>query len=97
MIFGLRPLLINAFCLSKLWHKLHTLHLRRKDMDDVMSQIKKFLYKGMALKPEESVIIRPRHVGGLGIIDPSSRCLANQAKTMIELSGQPRLPPEPLY
>ena len=89
----LRPLLVNSFCLSKIWYKTHSLQLRQSDIASIESNCKKYIYKGMLLKPEPEILYRPRAAGGLGLIDPTCKALACMIKTLIECTDNPKYPP----
>ena len=71
-----RPWSINTYCLSKLWYRAACLDFRVGDCDAITSAVKGWLYQDMLLKPQEMLLFREVHDGGLGMYNVKARAAA---------------------
>ena len=58
---------VNSYALSKIWFKTNCLDLRVTDIKNINSKVKSWLYSDMFEKPEQLVLHRPVHLGGLNL------------------------------
>ena len=86
MPLSLRPFSANSFALSKIWFRCSTVNLRECDITAINSSIKKWLYADLFIKPEERVLTRSIHKGGLGLTSLRHKALACQIRTFLEMS-----------
>ena len=84
-----RPFSVNTFALSKVWFRSYTINLREGDFSSINSSIKRWLYADQFIKPEEMVLLRPIHQGGLGLTSVRHKSLACLLRTFIELAANP--------
>ena len=80
---------INSFALSKVWFRTRCLDLRVCDMKNITSNCKSWLYQDMFAKPEEKVIHRPHHYGGLGMHSVKYKALAGFITTFLQTAANP--------
>ena len=85
-----RPWSLNSYCLSKLWYRTGCIDLRIGDSDTITSSIKSWLYQDMLLKPQEMVLYRPLHLGGLGLHNVKQRAKAMLIHTFIAQAVSPQ-------
>ena len=84
-----RPWSINNYALSKIWHRAHTVDLRVIDINKITCKIKSWLYQDQLEKPEEVVLYRSIHHGGLGLHNVKIRSNALLIKTFLETAINP--------
>ena len=58
---------LNIYALSKVWFRTKCVDLRVCDIKKITSLCKSWLYQDMFAKPEEFILHRPHHYGGLGL------------------------------
>ena len=80
---------INSFALSKVWFRTRCVDLRVCDMKNITSNCKSWLYQDMFAKPEEKVIHRPHHYGGLGMHSVKYKALAGFITTFLQTAANP--------
>ena len=84
-----RPWSLITYTLTKVWFKCHTVDLRVADISSVTSKIKSWLFQDQLEKPEEFVLHRPVHMGGLGLHNVKLKALATLIRTFMETSANP--------
>ena len=84
-----RPWSLNTYSLTKVWFKCHTVDLRVADTTSVTSKVKSWLFQDQLEKPEEFVLHRPVHMGGLGLHNVKLKALASLIKTFMETAANP--------
>ena len=89
MPLSLRPYSANVFALSKVWFKCATVNLREGDFSSINSSLKRWIYADLLLKPEEIILFRPVHCGGLGLASVKHKSLAFLIKTFLEMASNP--------
>ena len=89
MPLTLRPWSANTFALSKVWFRCASVNLREADFAAINSNIKKWMYADLLLKPEEIVLFRSVWCGGLGLISVKHKSVAYLIKTFLELATNP--------
>ena len=87
MPLNMRPWSVNQYCLSKVFFRTHIVDMRVSDVTKITSLVKSWLYADQLLKPEEMVMYRPSHRGGLGVINVKLKALAGLIKTFLETAG----------
>ena len=85
-----RPWSTNCYALSKVWFKCFSVDLRQLDFSAITSKIKSWLYADQFVKPEEKVLFRPAHRGGLGLLCVPIRAQACLIKSFIETAANPK-------
>ena len=84
MDLSCRPWSLNNFALSKVWFRCHTVDLRMIDITKVTSNVKSWLFQDQLEKPEEMILHRPIHMGGLGLQNVKMKAQASLIKTLME-------------
>ena len=84
-----RPWSLNNFALSKVWFRCHTVDLRMIDITKVTSNGKSWLFQDQLEKPEEMILHRPIHMGGLGLQNVKMKAQASLIKTFMETAAHP--------
>ena len=87
-----RPWSINTYCLSKLWYRAACLDFRVGDCDAITSAVKGWLYQDMLLKPQEMLLFREVHDGGLGMYNVKARAAAVLIHTFLAQAVSPLFP-----
>ena len=87
-----RPWSLNCYCLSKLWYKASCLDLRVGDSDTITSSVKGWMYQDMLLKPQEVMLYRAPGLGGLGLYNVKTRCIAMLIHTFLLQAVSPLFP-----
>ena len=87
-----RPWSINCYCLSKLWYRTSCVDLRAMDCDAITSSLKGWLYQDMLVKPQEIMLYRFTHQGGLGLFNMKARALAVLIHTFLLQAVSPLFP-----
>ena len=88
---------LNSYALSKVWFKTHCIDLRVCDIKKITSLCKSWLYQDMFAKPEEMVIHRPLHHGGLGLHSIKYKALAGFITTFLQTAANPSFQPNLLH
>ena len=89
MPLTLRPFSANNYALSKVWFKCSSINLRTQDIDNISSQVKSWLYQDCFEKPNELVLYRESHAGGLGLFHVKTRSLALLIRSFMETACNP--------
>ena len=89
MDLSCRPWSLNNFALSKVWFRCHTVDLRMIDITKVTSNVKSWLFQDQLEKPEEMILHRPIHMGGLGLQNVKMKAQASLIKTFMETAAHP--------
>ena len=84
-----RPWSLNSFALSKVWFKCHTVDLRVLDISGISGKVKSWLYQDQLEKPQEMILYRPTHMGGLGLHNVKYKALACLIRTFLETAVNP--------
>ena len=84
-----RPFSANTYALSKVWFRCATVNLRETDMSAINSDIKRWLYADLLLKPEVAVLHRSVQHGGLSLTSVKQKALAYLLRTFMELAAHP--------
>ena len=84
-----RPWSLNTYVLSKVWFKCHTVDLRVMDTSNITSKIKSWLFQDQLEKPQEMILHRPVHVGGLGLHHVKYKAQASLIRTFLETAVSP--------
>jgi hypothetical protein len=84
-----RPWSANCYALSKVWFRCHSIDLRQLDVTAINSKIKSWLYADQLIKPDEKVLVRPTHWGGLGLFNVQIRAQACLIKSFLETAANP--------
>ena len=84
-----RPWSLNTYALTKVWFKCHTVDLRVADISSVSSKVKSWLFQDQLEKPEEFILHRPIHMGGLGLHSVKIKAQASLIKTFLETAVNP--------
>ena len=93
----LRPWSLNTFCLSKIWYRTACVDLRVGDSTTITSSVKGWLYQDLLLKPQEIVMYREVHEGGLGVHDIKARSMAMLLHTFLLQAISPSFPTNIYY
>ena len=81
---------LNAYCLSKIWFRTHSVDIRSKDIDFLHTKCRSYMFQDMLLKPAELVIFRPADQGGLGLHHVRSKASANLIATFLQTAANSR-------
>ena len=84
MELSLRSHSVNTYCLSKVWFKSASIDLRVMDSNQILSNIKSWIYADQLIKPEELVLYRSRQLGGLGLVNVKYRAMAELIKSFLD-------------
>ena len=88
---------LNSFALSKVWFRTRCFDLRVCDIKKINSACKSWLYQDRFAKPEELVLHRPHHYGGLGLHSVQYKALAGFITTFIQTAANPKFQPNLLH
>ena len=88
---------LNSYALSKVWFKTRCIDLRVCNIKKITSLCKSWLYQDMFAKPEEMVIHRPLHHGGLGLHSIKYKALAGFITTFLQTAANPSFQPNLLH
>ena len=80
---------LNSYALSKIWFRTKCVDLRVCDIKKMTSSVKSWLYQDMFAKPEEMVIHRPHHYGGLGLHSIKYKAMAGYITTFLQTAANP--------
>lgn len=80
---------LNSYVLPKVWFRTKCLDLRVCDIGNITKSCKSWLYQDMLAKPEEFVLHRPHHSGGLGIHHVKYKALAGYITTFLQTAANP--------
>ena len=81
---------LNAHALAKVWFRAKSVDLRVCDLKSITSTCKSWLYQDMLIKPEEMLLHRPSHYGGLGLHHVKQKALAGFISTFIQTAANPK-------
>ena len=81
---------LNTYCLTKTWFRTHSVDLRVQDIKKITSNVKRWLYGDMLLKPEEIIMSRPTSFGGLSVHNVGVKALAGLITTFLETACNPK-------
>ena len=81
---------LNTYCLTKTWYRNHSVDLRVQDIKKITSNVKRWLYGDMLLKPEEIIMSRPTSFGGLSVHNVGVKALAGLITTFLETACNPK-------
>ena len=79
-----RAFSINTYILSKLWYRAGAIDIKKGDITNIYSAIKTWMYADTYLKPQEEILIREVHEGGLGLSCIESKCRATLTVTFLQ-------------
>ena len=88
---------LNSYALSKVWFRTKCIDLRVCDIKKITSTCKSWLYQDMFAKPEEMVIHRPQHYGGLGLHSVKYKALAGFITTFMQTAANTSFQPNLLH
>jgi hypothetical protein len=88
---------LNSFALSKVWFRTRCVNLRECDVKKISSACKSWLYQDRYAKPEEIVLHRPHHHGGLGLHSVKYKALAGLITTFLQTAINPSFRPNLLH
>ena len=88
---------LNCYALSKVWFRARCVDLRICDTKNITSSCKSWLYQDMFAKPEEMLLHRPLHHGGLGLQSPKYKALAGFITTFLQTAANPSFRPNLLH
>ena len=80
----------NNYCLSKVWFKCASIDLRSLDISKITALVKSWLYADLLEKPDELILYRSRKSGGLNLINVKLRAMAEQIKSFLDTSINPK-------
>ena len=87
-----RPHSLNTYCLSKVMFRCSSINLRVCDLTKISSMMKScWLYADQLEKPEEVVLYRSRHHGGLGLINLQYKALSLLIRNFLETALNPKI------
>ena len=75
---------LNIYALSKVWFRTQCVDLRVCDIKKITSLCKSWLYQDMFAKPEEFILHRPHHYGGLGLHSVKYKGMAGFITTFLQ-------------
>ena len=81
---------LNSFALSKVWFRTRCVPLRECDFKKISSSCKSWLYQDRFAKPEETVLHRPHHYGGLGLHSVKYKSIAGFITTFLQTATNPK-------
>ena len=88
---------LNSFALSKVWFRTRCVDLRVCDQNKITSACKSWLYQDMFSKPEEMILQRPHHYGGLGLHSVKYKAMAGFITTFLQTAANPSFRPNLLH
>ena len=74
---------VNTFLFSKLWYVAQCFMIEKKIISQILKIAMKFIYAGENERPVQVVNFRARSAGGLGLVNPSLKCMALLIRTML--------------
>ena len=80
---------LNSYALSKVWSKTKCVDLRACDITNITKTYKSWLYQDMFAKPEEMILHRPQHYGGLGLHSLKYKAIAGFITTFLQTAVNP--------
>ena len=80
---------VNTYALSKIWFRSKSIDLRVCDVNNITSSCKSWIYQDILVKPEEMILHRPHHHGGLGLHSVKYKALAGFITTFIQTAANP--------
>ena len=89
MHLSMKPWSLNQYCLAKVWYRTKSVPSGSGHIKKITSAMKQWLYQDMYIKPEEAVMFRPRHMGGLGVHHVLSKAAAGMVRTFMETAANP--------
>ena len=81
--------ILPASYLSKVWFRTRCVNLREGDVKKISSTCKSWLYQDRFAKPEEIVLHRPHHHGGLGLHSVKYKAMAGFITTFLQTAINP--------
>ena len=81
---------LNSFALSKVWFRTKCVDLRECDFKKIGSACKSWLYQDRFAKPEELILHRPHHYGGLGLHSVKYKAMAGFITTFLQTAANPK-------
>ena len=81
---------LNSFALSKVWFRTRCVPLRECDFKKISSSCKSWLYQDRFAKPEETVLHRPHHYGGLALHSVKYKSMAGFITTFLQTATNPK-------
>ena len=88
---------LNSYALSKVWFRTKCVDMRSCDIVKITSLCKSWLYQDMLAKPEEMILHRPHHQGGLGLHSVKYKALAGYITTYLQTAANPKYIPNLLH
>ena len=80
---------VNTYALSKIWFRSKSIDLRVCDVNNITSSCKSWIYQDILVKPEEMILHRPHHHGGLGLHSVKYKALAGFITKFIQTAANP--------
>ena len=80
---------LNSYALPKVWFRTRCVDLRVCDINNITKSCKSWLYQDILAKPEEFILHRPHHAGGLGIHSVKYKALAGYITTFLQTAANP--------
>ena len=74
---------VNTYLFSKLWYVAQCFMIEKKIISQILKIAMKFIYAGENERPVQVVNFRDRSAGGLGLVNPSLKCMALLIRTML--------------
>ena len=97
MLVSQRGWSLNSYAQSKVWFRTKCVDLRVCDLKKITSACKSWLYQDMFAKPEEMILHRPHHYGGLGLHSVKYKALAGFITTFLQTAANPNYRPNLLH
>ena len=85
-----RPSSINTFCLLKGWYKCNVIDLRVADTLNINSKVKSWLYTDQFKKPQELILYRPNHMGGLSLHHFKLKAASMLIRSFMKTAANPK-------
>ena len=80
---------LNSYALSKIWSRTKCVDLRACDISNITKTYKSWLYQDMFAKPEEIMLHRPHHYGGLDLHSLKYKATAGFITTFLQTAVNP--------
>ena len=90
MFLNQRAWSLNCYALSKAWFRCGSVNLRAKDISEINSSMKSWLYADLLAKPSENVMWRSWTHGGLNAIHIKHKAMATLIRTFMETAAIPK-------
>ena len=74
---------VNTYMFSKLWYTAQVVKMDKKKVDSMIKASMNFIYAGENERPVRPLNFRPKHLGGLGLVEASIKANALLIKSMI--------------